>query len=42
MDINKSEVDAVSSVESDLDQIKALTELELLLVGGGQGDVSFG
>ncbi len=43
MDYTKSELEAVSAVTSDSENaVKALSELELSLIGGGQGDVSFG
>ena len=43
MEISKPEVAAVSAIGLESpDQLQVLNELELSLVGGGQGDVSFG
>ena len=43
MDLNKPEVDAVAAVSKDVvDYAAVLSEIELTLIGGGQGDVSFG
>lgn len=42
MDYTKPELEAVSAASDSCNDVMALTELELSLVGGGQGDVSFG
>ena len=43
MEITKPEVAAISAVSLEsLDQLQVLGELELSLVGGGQGEVTFG
>ena len=43
MELNLREIDAVQAVNSDSqDEIKKLTDLELAMIGGGTGDVSFG
>jgi hypothetical protein len=43
MEITKPEVAAISAVSLEsLDQLQVLHELELSLVGGGQGEVTFG
>jgi hypothetical protein len=44
MEITTKELGAIEKVSSDKEvrPVKELAELELLLVGGGQGEVSFG
>ena len=44
MEIAKNEVLAVEVAVADQvrDQMKELTDIELALVGGGQGDINFG
>ena len=43
MEITKPEVAAISAVSLESrDQLQVLNELELSLVGGGQGEVTFG
>ena len=42
MDINKVEIAAVQEVEGQTNAVKELNEFELLLVGGGWGDISLG
>ena len=41
MDINKVEIGAVQAVDQ-ADGVTELNDLELLLVGGGCGDISLG
>jgi len=42
MEITKVEVDAVQKAVQSEEQVCALTDLQLALVGGGIGDVVFG
>ena len=42
MEIGKLELQEVKKVAGDEGTIQALTDLELVLVGGGSGDISLG